>query len=467
MSDFEFSVPVLVAGGGACGAVAGLAAAEAGADVLVFEQDGVPRGSTAMSQGLICAAATRAQAAMGVNDNADIFFDDIMAKTRGQTDPVLARTIADGAGPCVDWLVDRYDLPYTLDIRFKAAYGNSRARVHGWLGRGGEDLIQFLHGRLAAEGIDVLLKARLIDILADDEGRVLGVVLERPGGEIERIGCGALVLATSGFAANRAMVGRYMPELKNADHHCHEGNLGLGIELGARLGGVLADMGSYQGYAMLADPQRISLPPGHIIEGGVLLNLQGRRFVDEAEDIAGMLHPVMAQPQGVVWAIYDEAIEARCAYIPETQQLVALKAARSADTLEALAAAIGAPVDTISASLSEAHAAKVERRLDRVGRSWSEISPPKPPYRALRVKGALYHTQGGLQIDAAARVVRPDGSALPNLFAGGGAARGVSGPSSWGYLPAMGLCEAVTLGRIAGQSAATLTQKVQTTGLRS
>jgi fumarate reductase flavoprotein subunit len=70
------------------------------------------------------------------------------------------------------------------------------------------------------------------------------------------------------------------------------------------------------------------------------------------------------------------------------------------------------------------------------------------------VVGAIYHTQGGLQIDGSAQVLRPDGTALPNLFAGGGAARSVSGPSSWGYLPAMGLCTAVTLGRLAGEAAA-------------
>jgi len=72
----------------------------------------------------------------------------------------------------------------------------------------------------------------------------------------------------------------------------------------------------------------------------------------------------------------------------------------------------------------------------------------------LKVVGAIYHTQGGLQIDGETRVLRTDGSPLPNLFAGGGAARSVSGPSYWGYLPAMGLCTAVTLGRIAGETAA-------------
>jgi fumarate reductase flavoprotein subunit len=74
------------------------------------------------------------------------------------------------------------------------------------------------------------------------------------------------------------------------------------------------------------------------------------------------------------------------------------------------------------------------------------------------VRGALYHTQGGLQVDRAGRVLRPDGTALPNLLAGGGAARGVSGPGSWGYLPAMGLCAAVTLGWLSGTAAAEIGQ---------
>ena len=80
--------------------------------------------------------------------------------------------------------------------------------------------------------------------------------------------------------------------------------------------------------------------------------------------------------------------------------------------------------------------------------------PPGSSYRALKVTGALYHTQGGIQIDATTRATRADGTTLPNLYAGGGSARCVSGPSSWGYLPAMGLCSAVTFGRLAGRSAA-------------
>ncbi len=452
--DGDFRVPVLVAGGGACGAVAALAAHESGADVLVLEQDAVPRGSTAMSQGLICAAGTAAQRAAGVADDAERFGADILAKTRGHTDPALARAIAAEAGPCLDWLTARHGLPHTLDTGFRAAYGHSVPRVHGWPGHGGEDLIGFLHARLAALGVDVLHRARLVDVAAAPDGHVRAAIVARPDGAHEAIGCDTLVLATSGFAANAAMVAAHMPSAAAATFHGHEGNDGLGIELGARLGGALADMGAYQGYGMLADPQGISVPPGFLVEGAILVDAAGHRFIDEVQDISGLVLPVLERPGGIAWVIYDAGIEARCLYVPETQALIGLGAPRAGQDEAALAQRIGADPAALEASLAQAWHAARAGTPDPVGRVWGADRPPAGALRALRVRGALYHTQGGLQIDAGARVLRPDGSALPNLYAGGGAARGVSGPSCWGYLPAMGLCAAVTTGRIAGRAAA-------------
>jgi fumarate reductase flavoprotein subunit len=451
--DEEFRVGVLVAGGGACGAVAALAAHAAGADVLVLEQDAVPRGTTSMSQGLICAAGTRAQRDAGIEDGPDQLFADIMAKTRGQTDPVLARTIADNAGPCIDWLTEAHGLPHSLDVRFRAAYGHSVARVHGWEGHGGEDLLNFLHARLQEVRVDVLFRARLTEIVAGTDGTVQGAVVSRPDGTTERIQCRALILATCGFAANKEMVAGHMPEAAHALHNGHEGNDGLGMRLGAQLGGALADMGAYQGYGMLTDPQGVTVPPGFLVEGGILVDAAGERFVNETDDIAGLMIPVVARPGGVAWVIYDAGIESRCAYIPETQALIALNAARTGASAAELALRIGADPQALEATLRDAPEAAHAGRPDAVGRSWGEDRPPAGALKALRVRGALYHTQGGLQIDSSARVLRADGTPLPNLFAGGGAARGVSGPSYWGYLPAMGLCSAVTLGWIAGRAA--------------
>jgi fumarate reductase flavoprotein subunit len=316
-------------------------------------------------------------------------------------------------------------------------------------------LLQWLHARVDSAGAQVLFGARLTDIFTNVDGVVTGVEIVRPHGAVERIGCKALVLAMGGFAGNPAMVARHMPEAAHALYNGHEGSHGDAMILGERLGAALADMGSYQGYGMLTDPQGISVPPGVLVEGGILVNARGERFIDETEDIAGMVHPVLAQSGGPVWVVFDAAIEGRCAYIPETAQLMKLNAARRADTVEDLARAIDVDGKALGETLAQAHAARTSAGADTLGRAWNNDLPPSPPYRALKVRGAIYHTQGGLQIDAGARVQRADGAAIPNLFAGGGSARGVSGPSFWGYLPAMGLCEAVTLGMIAGASAAT------------
>lgn len=454
--DFEHVIPVLVVGGGACGSMAALAARQAGAQVLVVEQDERPMGSTGMSQGLICAAGTRAQATLGIEDSADGYFADIMAKTRGLADPVLARAIADHAGPTVDWMVEALDMPWELDTGFRPAYGNSTFRVHGWRGHGGQDMVDLLHRRMDDAGIDVLLGTRLADAHADSTGRIHGVTLERRDGGREQVGCETLILACGGFAANHALVAQHIPEMAHARNNGHEGSQGTGIAIASKLGAALGDMGAYQGYGMLTQPQGITVPPGVPVEGGILVNFAGRRFVNEVEDIAGMVRPVLAQPGGHVWVIFDERIEAATAYIPETQQLMALNAMRKADSIEELAALTDLPADALAATLAEAHAAQASGTPDAFGRVWGGDLPPAPPFRALKVVGAIYHTQGGLQIDASARVLRPDGTPLPNLFAGGGAARSVSGPAHWGYLPAMGLATAVTFGRLAGQAAAAL-----------
>lgn len=453
MSDFDFSVPVLVAGAGACGAVAALAAADAGAAVLVVERDDRPGGSTGMSQGLFCAAGTESQRANGVDDDPQTFFNDIMAKSRGLADPSIARAIADHSAPTLEWLRTAHDLPWELDTRFRASYGNSRLRVHGWPGHAGLDMVQLLHRRMADAGIDVLMETRLVDIFLGDDGRVRGVALERADGAVERIGCDALILACGGFGANREMTERYMPETATIRYNGHEGSEGDAILIGERLGAALGDMGSYQGYAMLTDPQGISVPPVVLLEGGLIVNAQGERFTDETLDIAGMVHPLSAQPDALGWVIFDAGIEQRCAHIPELGALIELNAPRAADSIDELAERIGADAAALKAALAEAQAASAAGQADAQGRQW-DVSPPVAPYRALRVTGALYHTQGGLEIDAAARVLRTDGTAFPNLFAGGGSARSVSGPSSWGYLPAMGLTTAVTLGRLAGEAAA-------------
>lgn len=460
MNSFELGFDVVIAGAGACGAVAAIAAHDAGAQVLVLERDPYPMGTSAMSQGVFCAAGSRFQKAAGIEDSPDIFFDDIMRKSRGGADPVVARMIAENSAPTLEWLCDEHGFPWHLNHQFRAAYGNSRDRIHGWAGHAGEEMMQWLHRRLSDLQIDVLCSTRLHDIITDAEGRIRGIVVIGADEEPLSIGCEALVLACGGFAANRELTDRFIPESASLRYNGHEGSKGDAILLGEKLGAKLGDMGSYQGYAMLAEPGGISVPPNVLIEGGFIVNSDGTRFTDESEDIAGMVLPLTRQKGSRGWVIFDAHIHAMCDHIPELQDLQRLGVVREWPDLASMADGIRIPAASLGQTLAEIGKAASNGRRDGVGRDWTDSHVPNDPFRSVAVTGALYHTQGGLCIDDEARVLRSDGSPFANLFAGGGSARSVSGPAHWGYLPAMGLTTAIVGGKVAGAAAGRLAARI-------
>ena len=453
--SFDVEVPVLIAGGGACGLVAGLAARDAGVSPLVIEQAASCLGSSSMSLGALCAAGTREQRRHGVEDDAQTFLSDIMAKTRGQADAHLAGLVAAECGPAVDWLAEAHDVAFLFDAGWRPAFGHTRARLHATPERSGADMMSRLVAACSRADVDILNSAKITDLLATPDGRVSGVRLHRPDGGEEDIGCQALVLATCGFGANPQMIARHIPSMREARYFGWDANTGDGIVWGQALGGAVADMDAYQGLGLLAEPQGLDVNPKLLIEGGVQLNARGERFSDELDDVSGQGARVIAQPGGFSWVVYDERIHQACAELPQYRALLELNARRTALTPAALAELTGMPADALAKTLDAVANAVRGGTADAFGRRFDR-PPLQPPYHALKVTGALFHTQGGLVVDGAARVVREDGSALPNLFAGGGAARGVSGRGPSGYLPGAGLCSAVTLGRIAGRAAAAL-----------
>ena len=443
-AHFGYAVPTLIAGGGACGLVAALAAHDAGQEVVVIERDPLPRGSTSMSLGALCAAGSADQIRHGVEDNADIFVADVMTKTKGTAEPVVARAVGAMSGPMIDWLREHHGVPIALDTNWPPAFGHSRMRMHVTPGRSGADLIDRLLAACDRAEIPILTDARLTGLFAD--GRtVAGIRYERPDGSIEDIGCDRLILATCGFGGNHAMIERFIPAMAEARYFGWEGNQGDGIRLGAELGGALADMDAYQGLGLLADPAGIDLNPRFLIEGGVQVNRDGLRFSNELDDVSGQGARVIAQPGSRSWVIYDQRIHANCFDLPQYVQLREAGGVTRGESLDELAERAGIDPVALTATLASIPVAGI----DSWGRSFA--SPPlAPPFYGARVVGAIFHTQGGLAIDRAARVLDKRGQPFPNLFAGGGAARGISGRGASGYLPGAGLVCAMALGYIAG-----------------
>lgn len=451
--SFEMSFPAIVVGAGGTGLTAALALRDNDVDVLVIERDSTPLGSTAMSTGLIPGAGTPEQAAAGIIDSPELFVADIMAKTKGRTDVDLALHIARESADSIAWMRDVHGVPLALVDGFLYP-GHSVRRMYGTPNRSGGELMATLESAAERAGVIVLTDAA-VESLHVDGATVTGVRIRRPDGAVEDIGCQALILACSGFGGNAALVARAIPEMAGAVYHGHPGNRGDALAWGQEMGAATADLTGYQGHGGLAAGHGVPILWPLIMEGGFQVNRAGDRFSNEAAGYSEQAAKVNAQPGQVAWSIFDERLHRLMLQFDDYRDALSAGAVTEAPDVESLAFATGLPHDRLAATI-DAVAAMVGGAPDPFGRDFTGKPPLAPPYRAAKVTGALFHTQGGLVIDHDARVLRPDGTPFPNLFAGGGAARGISGPGADGYLAGNGLLTATTLGKIAGRACARL-----------
>ena len=440
---FELAVETLIIGAGACGLIAALAASEAGQEVLVIEADAVPSGSTALSAGLIPAAGTKMQQAEGIKDSPAKFAADIQAKAHQENDQALVDLLTQNAAPVIDWLTEKHGLPFSLVDDFDYP-GHSSRRMHGLPTRAGSELIDALRSAAERAGIDIICERRA-ETLYFADGSVHGIAAKRPDGGIETIGCDRLILACNGFGGNRALVSKHMPEIEDGLWFGHDGNRGEAVLWADQIGAATEHLGAYQGHGNVAHPHGILITWATITEGGVQVNAAGERFWNEAQGYSEAARAVLSQPDSEAYAIFDGRIAAIARQFEDFKRAEAQGAIKSAATLEDLALALGLPARTLCKTITDIPLDST----DRFGRTFGK-SVLSPPFCGVRVTGALFHTQGGLRVDTSARVISKDGSSIPNLYAGGGAACGVSGSADSGYLSGNGLLAAAVLGRIAG-----------------
>ncbi len=431
-------VDLAIVGAGACGGVAALFAREAGLEVALLERDALPQGSTALSSGFIPAAGTAVQRAAGVaDDDAARFAADIQAKAKGRAAPHLVEAYTQAIAPALDALGTRHGIRFELLDGFLYP-GHTARRMHALPERTGAALVGALSHAAEAAGALLLTRARVAELWCapGDDARVLGVVFERPDGTLEHLGCRTLLLACNGFGGNPALVHELLPEMRDATFAGHAGNDGSAIAWARELGLGLADLGGYQGHGSWAVPQGALITWALMMQGGVQVNALGRRFHDETRGYSEAAVEVLAQPGGRAWNVIDARGLALGRQFPDFVAAEQVGAVREAPDLAALSRLIGCDAGVLADTLAG--------------------TALQAPYAAIQVTGALFHTQGGLDIDARTRARFADGRIHPNLLAAGGAARGVSGDAVWGYLSGNGLLSAVAGGWIAARTAAEL-----------
>ena len=441
--------PLVVVGAGACGMVAALAAAKRGARVLLLEKGNELAGNTVRSTGLIPAAGTRFQREAGIlDDSPELMAEDIFEKNNRESDPVITRLLCEESGPLVEWLVDEAGCEMVCYTDFLYP-GQSRHRMHGPKESYGPELVRQLESAIRRDPRIELRTNTPVSGLLWDGTRVSAV--ETAYGAVE---AGAVILALNGFGGDREMVEEYLGlEAAGALYYGSPNNTGEGIRWGIALGAATGHMSAYQGHASVAFPDGPLVTWGVVVNGAILVNRYGRRFGCETVGYSEYAGAVLAQPCGEAWEILDEGIY-EASRGTRFDEVIEAGKVRRFEGLEGLAGAFGLPADAMAATVEEANRAARGETPDPFGREEFRGGPLELPFYGIHVCGALFHTQGGLKVDARARVLKPDGVHVPGLYAGGGTAVGVSGSGYGGYSSGNGLLAATVLGRLAGEAAA-------------
>lgn len=424
---------VLVIGSGGAGLAASIAAREAGAGVILLEKLGIVGGTTLLSSTAFNAGGSKVQLAMEKPYTADDYFQKL-EKGSGGRDLDNLRQLADLSGPAADWLMSMgADLGRVIN-------GSQHTPKAG--GALGTSLIPTMKKRADALGVEIRLNSCATELLTNDAGRVTGVKVKSPEGTYS-ITSKTVVIATGGFASNPEMVRRYTPAWAGYPSTASIGATGDGIIMAQKVGAAVSQMD-------LAGPQVVAYDTGHgavsltnvRYNGAILVNQEGKRFVNELGLTPEIGSAIKMQSGGVAYLIFDEASIEHAALMQTYKDRGYFA---EASTLNELAVKFGIDANGLNETVARWHKVydtKVDEAFGRKDSIFSRID--RAPFYGQKISPASQTTYGGVVRDLKGRALKADGSVLAGLYVAGEAA------SQYGQ----GVSIGVVTGRLAGMNAA-------------
>lgn len=436
---WDAEVDVAVAGGGACGIMTALRAARnRDLVVAVFEKSTREGCNAAISSGSLAAGGTRFQREAGIDDSPEQHAGDILAASGDQEWSRVVHALCTAAPQVVEWIADHLGYPIEIGADMPRA-GMSVPRLHTDVGRfGGGRLMAHLRAALErVPNVAFVDEAPVVDLVVE-QGSVTGLVVEQ-NRSTQRIRARDVVLATDGFAAAPALMKEHCDHLGTPFYGGVATSTGDAIAWLDRLGGEFRNMGACLRSGLVVVDHGTRVSPALQFNGAVLVDTMGRRFVDEESrgysGMASVLRDLPGERAAMVW---DATAMARVRESEMMRECVAAGAIRDLADLTGVAAALGTGLARAAAAL-----------VPLPGRR-----PLAPPYHLAWVTHGVLATQGGAVVDTTGRVLRRDGAPVPHLYAGGGTACGLAGPSSDGYSSGNGLLAAFGMGWIIGNGLA-------------
>lgn len=457
---------ILVLGAGAAGLPAAIFASRAGARVLVVEAAEKIGGSFHLSSGQMSAAGTRLQAAKGIHDTPQMHFDEVMRISHGTANPDIVRLAVENAADTFHWLLDIGFEPLAEHPVITFGHEPYTTPRSYWGAEGGRSVMNAILPQYEAEEaagrVETWVNAELVRLTLDSHGAVTGAIIRRDDAEIA-VTASAVLLATGGYTANAEL----FPEL-SAGKKLHGGGYpfgkGGGLLAGVAAGGEIINKDMFlPGFAGVEDPDENGGITGGTITTPqerapweLYVDIEGRRFMREDDgSIDNRERALLEQPDLTFWVIYDAAIlrEAPTFFTKPADVIAArfnvLPGYKSADTIAELAGLMGVDEANLKATIDAYNGAIAAGTPDPVGREHRPLPLTEGPFYAVRHVGWSITGFAGLRVDPDLRVVRPDGTPIPNLYAAGEVI-GFGTTSGNAFVGGMSVTPAMTFGRMLG-----------------
>ena len=385
----------------------------------------------------------------GYFDSVELMELDTMIGGKGINDPELVETLCANSADAIDWLDE-----HGITLHNVSSFGGASVkRIHRPVNAEGKTvsvgsyMIPLLQENCEKAGVKMMLDTTATEILTDANGAAVGVKATGASGETVTVNAKAVVLTTGGFGANLDMVVKYKPELKGFMTTNAPGIQGQGIEMAQAIGAATVDMDQIQIHPIVEANTAALITEGLRGDGAVLINAEGKRFIDEVGTRDVVSAAEIAQTGSYSWLVVDQAMVDASSVI---QGYIKKGYTVTGATYEELGKAMGVDAAAFAETMDKWNGYVEAKNDPDFGRTSFANPLNTAPYYAVKVTAGVHHTMGGLKNNANTEVLNEKGEVIPGLFAAGEVTGGVHGANRLG---GNAVADFTVFGRIAGAAA--------------
>ena len=448
---------VVVIGAGGAGFSAAITARNAGANVVLLEKMPAVGGNSLISGAEMNVAKNWVQPKLGINDDSpELHAQDTFKGGDGKGDMKVINVMTHEALDAAKWCRDYLGVRFEDDNLFFFG-GHSRKRALIPVGHTGTEFIAKFQAKADELGIPVITNMKAEELIKDKDGRVVGVKATMDGSEYTFNAKGGVVLATGGFGANPEMVKKYNPKIderfKTTDA---PGSTGEALYMAERAGAQLVNMGYIQTYP-ICDPisGAIELIADARFDGAIMLNQEGKRFVEELQRRDVLSEAILNQTGRYCWVLWNDKIGSISntvkAHANEYEAFTKQGVMTTCDDLKCIADFTKIPFDQLQKT--------VKRVSDMAGKGNDKdfnhrsglVDMQQGKYYVIKAVPSTHHTMGGVRINEKAEALTAEGKVIPGLWAAGEVTGVTHGTNRLG---GNAYTDIIVFGRIAGEAAA-------------